>query len=79
LAAQEVEECGHCSRLVKTPDRISERPLRGGLLFCPLMAQSGQTDRRRLMSDPVARVALAHEMLKLARELDAEMVDAKWQ
>jgi hypothetical protein len=29
--------------------------------------------RPLLGKDPVARVALAHEMLKLARELDADM------
>jgi hypothetical protein len=29
--------------------------------------------------DPVARVARPHEMLKLAREFDPDMVDAKWQ
>jgi hypothetical protein len=27
---------GHHSRLIKTPDRISERPPRGGLSFCAL-------------------------------------------
>jgi hypothetical protein len=32
--AQEVENiCGHRSRLINIPDRISERPLRGGLSF----------------------------------------------
>jgi len=42
-------------------------------------------NRRRLMSgviagkDPVARAARVHEMLKLARELDADVVDAKRQ
>ena len=42
-------------------------------------------NRRRLMSgviagkDPVAGAALVHEMLKLARELDVDVVDAKRQ
>lgn len=52
---------------------------------CLLLALSGHSNRSRLMSvviarkDPVARVALVHEMLKLARELDADVVDAKRQ
>jgi hypothetical protein len=30
-------------------------------------------------SDPAARTALATEMLRLARELDPDLIDARWQ
>ncbi|HEX9072441.1 MAG TPA: hypothetical protein VF852_10885 [Pseudolabrys sp.] len=48
----------------------------------PLLAQSGHSNLMSVViarKDPVARVALVHEMLKLARELDADVVDAKRQ
>ena len=51
LAAQEADDRCYRSRLIKTPDRISEGPPRGGLSFCARKSRKDGTIGKRVADD----------------------------